>query len=180
MTVNDAVHEQRDQLRKFVHSWDSMPAILCDLKLDVLEANSAAAALSPAFSPGENLVRFAFLSQDRMPEHKNWQAMSEAVAALLRDSMDEHDSDRTFDRILGELSAKSQQFAEAWASRDLTAQTSGPIAFPTANGETRMVYNLLKVPGAEGDSLLIFTPVDDERPAASLSLGLLNAGSGTA
>ncbi|WP_370582520.1 hypothetical protein [Plantibacter sp. VKM Ac-2885] len=158
MIANEGVRERRDRIRDFIDSWREVPVVLCDRTLDVLEANPAAARLTPAFHTGVNLARFAFLSPDRVVGDPLWTRMSETTAELLKRSIEEHDADRPAARIIGELSAKSRDFAQTWASGDGHSGTSGPIVFPTPAGEVRMVYNVLNAPGPEGDLLLVFVP----------------------
>lgn len=158
MIANEGVRGRRDRIRDFIDSWREVPVVLCDRTLEVLEANPAAARLTPAFRPGVNLARFAFLSPDRVGDDPLWTRMSETTAVLLKRSVDEHDTDRAAARIIGELSATSRDFARTWASADGPVGTSGPIVFPTPAGEVRLVYNVLNAPGPEGDLLLMFVP----------------------
>lgn len=142
--------------------WETVPALLCDRRFEVLDATPLARALSPAFAAGTNLARFAFLSPDRDPEHPRWREMSGVVAGLLRRSLDQHDEDRPSERIVGELSAKSRDFSEAWADDETRPSTSGPIVFDdTPVGSLRMTYTLLKVPGGDGEGVILFAPADD-------------------
>lgn len=146
---------------------DSVPAILCDRRLRVLDSTPLARALSPAFLPGVNLARFAFLSPERNPGHPRWREMSAVVAGLLRDSLDQHDEDRASLRIVGELSAKSREFSEIWADAEANPRTSGFIEFEeTAVGRVRATYTVLNVPGYEDDALMVFVPADEESRTA--------------
>lgn len=141
--------------------WDSVPALLCDRRLTVLDSTPLARALSPAFVGGVNLARFSFLSPERRADHPRWREMSRVVAGLLRESLDQHDEDRSSQRIIGELSAKSREFSEIWAGPEADPRTSGLIEFEgTAAGDIRTAFNVLRVSGYEDDAIIVFAPVD--------------------
>jgi hypothetical protein len=154
----------REQLLAF---WDSVPAVLYDRRLEVLDSTPLARALSPAFAPGVNLVRFSFLSPQRRSDHPRWREMSGVVTGLLRESLDQHDADRPAQRIIGELSAKSREFSEIWADPEARPRTSGLIEFEgTEAGDLRVTFNVLRVPGYDDNAVIVFAPADDESRAA--------------
>ncbi|ARJ05251.1 hypothetical protein B5808_08520 [Cnuibacter physcomitrellae] len=142
--------------------WETVPTILVDHRLDVLDSNVLAQALSEAFRPGENLALFSFLSPDRDASDPRWKEMSAVVAGLLRESLDERDEDRGSQRIVGELSSKSRDFAEVWASPETVARTRGDIAFEgTRAGDLRMSYQMLSVLDQDDSALMVFVPSDE-------------------
>lgn len=151
--------DHREQLLPF---WESVPAVLYDRRLTVLDSTPLARILSPAFEPGVNLARFSFLSPERRSDHPRWHAMSSVVAGLLKESVDQHDDDRPSQMLLGELLAKSREFSERWAQPDRSTQTSGPIEFEnTAAGYVRAMFAVLRVPGYEDNSVLVFAASDE-------------------
>lgn len=170
MTISADGRRKRERMTSFLDSWDSTPAVLCTRHFDVLGANRLGRALSPAFSEGENLVRFAYLAAERMPDDPTWQTMSAAAAGLLRRRMNEYDADRHAMRVIGELLAKSHEFSEDWASEDLPAEPTGPVRFPTAAGMVEVNYTLLTLQGAEDDAVLVFTAASDDARAVLRSL----------
>lgn len=157
-------NRNREHLLAF---WTSVPAVLCDRRLNVLDSTPLARALSPAFAPGVNLARFSFLSPERRSDHPRWREMSGVVAGLLRESLDQHDEDRTSQRIIGELSAKSREFSEVWASPETYPRTSGLIEFEgTKAGDVRVAFNVLRIPGQADDAVILFVPMDDDSRSA--------------
>lgn len=178
MSAREGTPEQNAGPDRLLAFRDTVPAILYDRRLQVLDATPLARALSPAFAPGVNLARFAFLSPERNAEHPRWREMSAVVAGLLRDSLDQHDEDRASQRIVGELSAKSREFSEIWAAPEMLPRTSGYIEFEgTAVGTVRTDYTVLNVPDYEDNALMVFVPVDEE---ARIAVARLSSSDGRA
>jgi len=156
------VSDMRDEMRNLLDSWRAVPAFLCDRHFTVMASNAAARAVSPAFVEGTNLARFTFLEPDVDRGHAMWPEASSQVAALLRESLDEHEADSSFHTIVGELSAHSRDFSVAWADDARAAKTRGVIPFDeTPVGRIVLGYQLLTVPGQDRDVLFVWHPVDD-------------------
>ena len=154
--------DMRDEMRNLLDSWRAVPAFLCDRHFTVMASNAAARAVSPAFVEGTNLARFTFLEPDVDRGHAMWPEASSQVAALLRESLDEHEADSSFHTIVGELSAHSRDFSVAWADDARAAKTRGVIPFDeTPVGRIVLGYQLLTVPGQDRDVLFVWHPVDD-------------------
>ena len=154
--------DMRDEMRDLLDSWRAVPAFLCDRHFTVMASNDAARAVSPAFVEGTNLARFTFLEPDVDRGHAMWPEASSQVAALLRESLDEHEADSSFHTIVGELSAHSRDFSVAWADDARAAKTRGVIPFDeTPVGRIVLGYQLLTVPGQDRDVLFVWHPVDD-------------------
>ena len=154
--------DMRDEMRELLASWRAVPAFLCDRHFTVMASNAAARAVSPAFVEGTNLARFTFLEPDVDRGHAMWPEASSQVAALLRESLDEHEADSSFHTIVGELSAHSRDFSVAWADDARAAKTRGVIPFDeTPVGRIVLGYQLLTVPGQDRDVLFVWHPVDD-------------------
>lgn len=152
----------RAALSDLLASWTSIPAFLCDRLFTVVVSNAAAAALSQGFTEGTNLARFAFLGPDVNRDHASWQEASAQMAALLRESLDDHEPDRDFHTIIGELSVHSREFSVAWADESRRATSRGVVHFDhTPAGRITCAYYMLTVPGSEDDVLFIWQPVDD-------------------
>jgi hypothetical protein len=163
MHDDDGSVRSRAEVQELLASWTSIPAFLCDRHFTVVAANDTAQALSPGFGPGMNLARFAFLEPDVDREHAMWHEASGQVAALLRESLDEHDADAGFRKIVGELSVHSRDFSVAWADDTRRAKSRGVIPFDdTPVGRITLGYEVYTVPGSDDDVLFIWRPVDDE------------------
>jgi hypothetical protein len=96
---------RRSETRDLVQSWSHTPAVLVDRHLNVLVSNPLARALSDSFIETTNLAQFTFLHPDVVRDAACWDDTAVQVAALLRDSLDQHDEDRAFLSIVGELAA---------------------------------------------------------------------------
>ncbi|MDO9394998.1 MAG: hypothetical protein Q7T71_00485 [Herbiconiux sp.] len=162
MTAELSQAETRAGIAAMLSSWTGVPALLCDRHLTVLASNAAARALSPGFAEGVNLARFTFLEPDVNRDHHMYDTAANQVAALLRESLDEYHGDAAFRAIVGDLSVLSLDFATAWADDSLAARASGVIDFADSPvGLLRMGYQLLRVPGSEDDSLLVWAAADE-------------------
>ena len=166
MTSGDESVRRRAEIREFLDSWQTFPAFLRDRYLTVVASNDLARLLSPSFAVGVNLARFTFLDplvEQRSPE---WNEVAEAVAAELRDSVDQHDHDGAFSRIVGELSAKSRTFAEVWAG-EAPAKVSGSAWFDNELvGPITLAYQQLRVPENYDDVLVVWRPADAQSQLA--------------
>lgn len=162
MNDDGAPVHSRAELARLLATWTAVPAFLCDRHFTVVASNGAACALSVAFEEGSNLARFTFLEPDIDRAHDMYDEASRQVAALLRESLDEHDSDRDFGRIVGELSARSREFSVAWADDSRPAKSRGVIPFDdTPVGRIVAAYDVLTVPGSDDDVLFVWHPVDE-------------------
>ena len=169
MSTDDAeAAASRAPIQAMIASWPAIPAVLCDRHFTVVGANDAARALSPAFADGVNLARFTFAEADIDRDHPAYDAAAHQVAALLRESLEQHEGDAQFRGIVGDLSVTSIDFAGAWADEGLAAKANGVIDFhDTPVGLIRLGYQVLRAPGNEDDSLLVWGAVD-QRSARSL------------
>jgi len=153
---------RRSETRDLVESWTHTPAVLVDRHLNVLVSNKLALALSESFIESTNLAQFAFLDPSVPRGADCWDETAAQVAALLRDSLDQHEEDRGFLAIVGELSAKSWDFSGAWAQRRQANPTGMATFLGTEVGDISLVYQLTRVPENYDDTLLLFGTVDDE------------------
>ncbi|MFD1714448.1 hypothetical protein ACFSBZ_08205 [Amnibacterium flavum] len=171
--------DQRADLREMLDSWEGIPAFLRDKHLDIVAANGLARALSPAFNEGVNLARFAFIDAAVDRDDPNYPRAAGHVAAMLRESLDLHHEDDPFRDIVGELSAKSRDFATAWAE-ERPADNSGSVPFVTPVGRMQLNFQQLIVPGGSGDVLMVFRPADHSAQVALTRLAEVAAGASEA
>jgi len=160
MYTEDDSARRRAEIAEFLDSWDTFPAFLRDRYLTVVASNELARRLSPSFAVGVNLARFTFLEPTAEQGSPDWKRVAEAVAAELRDSVDQHEQDAAFSRIVGELSAKSRTFSETWAA-EIPAKVSGETSFDNAMvGPITLAYQQLRVPENYDDVLVVWRPTD--------------------
>jgi len=176
---NSDVTRRRMEIRTMLNAWRTIPAILRDRHLTVIASNPLAQAVSPAFHEGVNLVRFTFIDSAREHRLPCWNATATQVAAMLRDSLDQHEEDDSFTAIVGELSAKSREFAEAWAAESRPSYSGTVVLLNQFVGEVTLSYQQLWVPDDYDDAILVWRPVDPPSSIALSRLAQQIAGSGT-
>ena len=160
MNIDDDSQGRRAEIREFLDSWHSFPAFLRDRYLTVVASNELARRVSPSFEVGVNLARFTFLEPIVERRSREWEDVAEAVAAELRDSVDQHEQDASFSDIVGELSAKSRTFSQVWAE-ETPAKVAGMAWFDTElAGPMTLAYQQLRVPENYDDVLVVWRPTD--------------------
>lgn len=167
--------QKRTEIREMLEGWRDIPAFLRDRHLNVIAANDLARAVSPSFNEGVNLVRFTFVDAAVDRDDPRYPVVSAQIAALLRDSLDQHHDDDAFRDIVGELSARSHDFAEAWAQEQHAAD-SGVVMFVTPVGRINLSFQQLEVPGVSGDVLMVWRPVEHSDKVSLTRLAELSSG----
>ncbi|HXP55341.1 MAG TPA: helix-turn-helix transcriptional regulator [Streptosporangiaceae bacterium] len=117
-----------------------VPAIVLGRRTDVLAWNRLGHALFaghlPADAPGlpagqrPNMARLVFLDPHIRDLYADWTSKARAVAGSLRLVVAQHPEDAALHALVGELSAKSDEFASMWADHRVKAS-------PVANYEMR-------------------------------------------
>ena len=95
------------------------PTILANRYQDVLAANPIACALSPEFTPGQNLLRWRFLDPAAKNFYIGWDEMTAAAVSGLRETSGADPYDPRMQSVIAELSSASQRFRELWARADV-------------------------------------------------------------
>lgn len=146
---------------ELLDAWRPLPAVLVDRRLNVVASTEVARILSDAFQVGANLALFTFLLPAAQSTHPMWRGAASATAGLLRAFVDEHDTDRASQRILGELATASRDFSEMWADPATSIPMTGPIEFEgTPAGTLRCTYSVLGVTGRDDYAVLVFSASD--------------------
>jgi hypothetical protein len=163
-------HHDPESLRARVESADGVPALVRDRHLTVLASNALARAISPAFAEGVNLARYAFVDSADYAGADGWDAATTQIAAMLRESLDNHREDDPFRRIVGELSATSATFSEAWADEAAPAQQGVATFLDTPVGELTLVYREEWIDDTQAEALMLLFGVDSEAEAKLATL----------
>ncbi len=144
-----------------------MPAVVHDGRLDVLGANAPARDLL-GLRPGVNLARMAFLSPAVRREGEEWLELCATVAGALRAAVDDRPDDDALAGIVGELSARSADFARVWAQwpepRWSGIIRCGPVGRPPLS----LHYVVLHPPGFPGRSVIVWRGADAHSRARML------------
>ncbi len=168
-------------LLQLIDGWPANPAYIQNKFTDVLAVNRLAAALSPNYAVGTNLLKAAFLDPAEKELRRDWaEATAEGVSALRAHVGPDVDDPRLVE-LVGELSVRSERFRDLW-SRHQVRPRQGRVSLlrhPEV-GELELQSNKFTVNGSEDLVLVVFHAEPGSRSAELLSiLGSLNtAGSG--
>ena len=156
---------------QLISSWHETPAYVYGRYMDVLAANPLATALAPYYTPGENLVRVAFLDPRLRDRYEDWDRTTAATVAALRALVGPDADDPELNALVGELSVRSERFRQLWARHDARPKRSGTsqIQHPQL-GTLELSYEKLPIPDADRQTLCIYHAVPGSRSAQSLTL----------
>ncbi|HWD83176.1 MAG TPA: helix-turn-helix transcriptional regulator [Kribbella sp.] len=104
------------EIQELVDSWASSPAYVRDQHFDVVVANKLALALSPLYTPGQNLVRGIFLDPAARDLFPDWPDIAAQTVAALRAEADLR-APRTA-QLVDELMT-DDAFRELWDKHDV-------------------------------------------------------------
>jgi hypothetical protein len=149
----------RGEIELLLESWRRTPAIARDRHLDVLAANRAAAALCPLLEAGRNLATSAFLGDSRFGDSGS--RLTETVAGMLHDSLEEHEEDPRFVELIGELATRSARFGSLWNAPTRSVDHAGEVLMQSKYvGELSMRYQELRMPLENEFTVIVFRPAD--------------------
>ena len=161
----------RPSLARLVEGMTGQPAFITGRYLDVLAANALATALSPAFTPGRNVVRETFLSADACGAYVDVERVRADTAAALRASVGTDLDDPRLTELVGELSLKSPEFRRLWARQDVRNKTTGSKRYANPLvGELTLGYDSLEISGSDGQLLVVYGAEPGSRDEQALRL----------
>ncbi len=159
-----------EDIRQLVDSWGRTPAYVRDRRFDVLAANKPAMALSPIYTPGQNLVRGIFLDPAARRLFPDWTAIAAQTVAALRAEADLRDPATA--ELVAELSAEDS-FRQLWANHDVRPVRDELKRFDhPAVGELALRRQALSIAGAEGQVIIVYQ-ADPSSPSADALARLL-------
>jgi hypothetical protein len=156
-----------------LESWSHSPAVLLDRHLTVESSTMLARAVSPSFVEGVNLAVFTFVDAGSLCSDRDdpaadpqagWDSSADQVVAMLRESLDRHEPDDSFRRIVGELSTRSSAFAQKWAGETSARNTGSVVIEHAVVGPLMLDYLLM--PAAEDHVLMVLRPRTAQSRAA--------------
>ncbi|MFE4055276.1 helix-turn-helix domain-containing protein [Streptomyces sp. NPDC059096] len=159
-------HRVSPSLARLIDSWPVTPAFVQTRTFLVLAANPLAQALSPAHTPGTNLVRTVFLDPDSFPVAPDPRP---DFVACLRGLAGTEVDDPELTELVGELSARSESFRRLWARHDVRGRTEGrtTIAHPRVGTLTLDLERFL-VSSAPDQHLVVYSAEPDSRSSEAL------------
>jgi transcriptional regulator with XRE-family HTH domain len=108
-----------NSLEQLIASWPMTPAYVQGRHMDVLAANALALALTPVLRAGVNLVRATFLDPEVRRLVGDWDKVARRAVARLHALAGPDVEDPRLVALVGELSARSQDFRRLWARHDI-------------------------------------------------------------
>jgi hypothetical protein len=162
-----------DGVGELVESLRDVPALVVDRYLTVVAANPMARTLSGAFRPTVNIARYAFLDPVVEDDSSDWVEATGQIAAMLRDSLEQHGEDDEFRALIGELSSRSRSFAQTWAHDRRRPARSAQVRFVQPFiGPIVLTFQELWIPDEFDLVLLLWRPtvsVESRRAFARLA-----------
>jgi transcriptional regulator with XRE-family HTH domain len=169
-------HSARDEkvpvsIRQLIEGWTSNPAYVQNRFTDILAVNALAAALSPHYAPGVNLLRAVFLDPAERDLRRDWEeATAEGVASLRAHVGSEVDDPRLVE-LVGELSVRSERFRLLWSRHDVLPRRGrlSRLTHPEV-GDLELHSNKFEIGGTDGLTLVVFHAEPGSRSAELLAL----------
>ncbi len=162
---------------ELMDTWTETPAYVQNRFTDLLAVNALAAALSPHYAPGVNLLRAVFLDEDERRLRRDWEEVTEEGVAALRANAGPDVDDPRLVELVGELSVRSERFRLLWARHDVHPRRgrTSRLDHPQV-GPIDLRSDKLELPGTGGLLLVVFHAVPGSRDAELLRiLGSLHA-----
>jgi hypothetical protein len=153
---DERILSAREWISTLIDDWPGVPALIRDRHLTVVAANPLARALTSSFTPGANLARSTFLDAAGRSNEPCWAAVTTQVAAMLRDSLDHHHGDGEFRGLVGELSAKSSDFSDAWAAETRPTGTGVATFVGSTVGDLTLSYRELWIDESHEHALMLW------------------------
>ncbi|WP_081655347.1 helix-turn-helix transcriptional regulator [Amycolatopsis orientalis] len=163
---------------ELISTWATNPAYVQDRLTNVLAANPVAAAVSPNYAAGRNLLRAIFLDPAERELRRDWDQMAADGVAGLRAALGPDLADPSATELVAELTARSDRFRELWAQHDVKPRTGHVVRFRhPAVGNLDLHSDKLDIPGPAGLQLVVFhaTPASPDAEALASLADLIPA-----
>ncbi|MEU6392396.1 helix-turn-helix transcriptional regulator [Streptomyces sp. NPDC046939] len=169
----------RPAVLRMLDAMTDLPAYIRNGRLDILAANALGQALyapvydSPLFAQRGpvNTARFLFLDPGAADFWPDWDKAANDSVALLRTETGRSPHDKGLTDLIGELSAKSDEFAQRWARHDVRFHHSGVkrLRHPLV-GDLAMPYEALDLPADPALRITVYSPESDSPERQALDL----------
>ena len=157
-------------MRALIEAMDPVPALLQGPRMEVLAWNRAASILLTDFGAipvrDRNIARWLFLDSSNRTRYPDWEEVAAPTVAALRAAYNPGRPDEALEKLVGELSVASDEFAHNWADYRLFKHAHGTkrIFHPTV-GVMTLNYETLHIADSGGQFLSTYT-ADVGSPAA--------------
>ncbi|MBB4689559.1 helix-turn-helix transcriptional regulator [Amycolatopsis jiangsuensis] len=152
----------RDSVRALVEAVDPVPALLQGPRMDILAWNRSASVLLADFATmapeDRNVARWLFLDRSTRERYPDWEEVATSTVAALRANRDPLRPDEALERLVGELSVASDEFARYWADYRLFKHGHGKkrLYHPTV-GVMTLNYETLNIADSAGQFVSTYT-----------------------
>ncbi|GAA2458362.1 helix-turn-helix transcriptional regulator [Streptomyces glaucus] len=123
----------RPSLRLVLDRLDDVPALILGHRTDVLAANRPARLLFTDFDARpareRNMARYLFLDPEAPARLPDWEEAARRVVAALHLYTGRHRTDPALPALIGELSARSDDFRRWWARHEVASCAHGRVRF---------------------------------------------------
>lgn len=145
------------------------PAYVRDRRMNVIASNQLWRALFDNMDgyPGRhpNIARWTFLDPRANETYPDWETVAREIVHTMRASAALRPSDTQFTQLLGELSARSEQFATWWAEHRVFERSQGSKRVRSGIvGDLRLSYDAFSTIG-NGDLTLVVYTADRGSPS---------------
>jgi transcriptional regulator with XRE-family HTH domain len=165
---------------RLLDAMSAIPACVSGPRLEILAWNRLGQALLAghldAGAPSHratrpNMARLVFCDFHTRELFVDHDVKARETAAYLRLAAGRRPGDRQLEALIGELSVASREFATLWAAAPVKEKTSGTrrFAHPLV-GRLDLDFQVLAIPGSDGQLLITFTAEPDTPSAAALRL----------
>jgi len=171
----------RPPVQRILDAMADTPAFVRNGRLDILGTNRLGRALyapmydSPHRPPGRpvNTARFHFLDPEAARAYwgERWRKVAHDAVAILRAEAGRNPYDDELTRLVGELSTRSEDFREMWASHDVRLHRTGTKLFHhPAVGALELDYEALVLPADTGLQMNVYTAAPGSASEDALKL----------
>ncbi|MBP2703868.1 helix-turn-helix domain-containing protein [Microbispora sp. RL4-1S] len=161
---------------QLIDGWTATPAYVQNRFTDVLAVNVLAAALSPNYAVGVNMLRAIFLDPAERELRRDWSELTEEGVATLRALVGPDVDHPRLVELVGELSVRSDLFRHLWSRHDVHPRRGrvSRLRHPLV-GDVDLHSNKLLIAGTDL-MLVVFNAEPGSRSAELLGiLGSLTA-----
>ena len=145
-----------------------MPAIVVNRYRDVLAANPLARALSPEFTPGQNIVRWRLLEPAAREFYVNWEEATAIAVSALRELAGHCPLDPRMRALIAELSDASPRFRDLWERAEVGDRLGIHHMRHPEVGDLYLYRNRLDAPYFGGDHVLMYRAEPGSESAKAL------------
>ncbi|MEV6670278.1 helix-turn-helix transcriptional regulator [Streptomyces sp. NPDC051162] len=164
----------RPAVQQLIDSMD-VPAYVVGRRLDVIAWNRMACALLGDYAAApahqRNMAWQIFLDPASRELYVEWERKAADIVAFLRLDAGRYPDDPLLAALVGELSVKSQEFRELWATHDVQDKGFGVkrLHHPVV-GPLTLAYETLVLPADAGQQLVTYHAEPGSASAESLRL----------